>query len=308
MTEAKPLYFKKSFIKALMIHGAVLLLVVVSFRFTPTPVSSEAMDLTVQKDETPNIVQAVTVNQTQVEQALAKLKSDEAQKQLSQQKALNKLQSQAALAKAQQENAQKQVQQLQQQKNNLAAQQLAEAKKAQDTLDALKKQKAQETQEAAQQLADLKKQQKEAQDQLLKTQAEAKKKQDALKAQQQLLAQQKQQAAAAAQSAAKQQADAAHQQQVNAELNRYAALITQAIEAQWTLLPGAKNQKLTTTMLIELASDGRVLSVKNVDSSGNDVLDRLALSAVYKASPLPVPNDPELFQKLKELKVSFKDE
>ena len=91
------------------------------------------------------------------------------------------------------------------------------------------------------------------------------------------------------------------------EINRYVGLITQAIQAQWTQLPGVDQQKLATTMLIRLAADGTVLQVQNVGSSGNPALDRLALTAVYKASPLPVPTDPALFASFRELKVQFSD-
>jgi colicin import membrane protein len=43
------------------------------------------------------------------------------------------------------------------------------------------------------------------------------------------------------------------------------------------------------------------LDVKISRSSGNDALDRSAMAAVFKASPLPVPTDPTLLASFREL-------
>ena len=42
-------------------------------------------------------------------------------------------------------------------------------------------------------------------------------------------------------------------------------------------------------------SDGTVISAEVISSSGDEIFDRSAENAVQKASPLPVPNDKELF-------------
>ena len=189
---------------------------------------------------------------------------------------------------------------------------LSQEIRAQQAALAIKQQA--DAKKAAEQLAQLQTQQKQAAQQLAQTQAQtaaaAKKAADAQK---QALAAQKaadakratqQQQAVAAQKTA---ATAATNTQMQNEINRYVGLITQAIQAQWTQLPGVDQQKLATTMLIRLAADGTVLQVQNVGSSGNPALDRLALTAVYKASPLPVPTDPALFASFRELKVQFSD-
>jgi len=42
-----------------------------------------------------------------------------------------------------------------------------------------------------------------------------------------------------------------------------------------------------------------------VKSSGNTTFDRQAELAVRKASPLPVPDDPRLFQQMKDIQFEF---
>ncbi len=249
---------------------------------TPTTAEQDRQDNT-------EIVNAVAISENDLSQ---EIRAQEAADAAIKTKAANEAK-QLAAAKAQ---ALAQIQQAKQEQSALALQQQANAKKAADAL------------------AQVQAQQKQASLQLAETQAQAaaaaKKAADM---QQQALAAQKaadakrqaqQQQALAAQKAT---AAAANTVQMQNEINRYVGLITQAIQTQWTQLPGASQQKLATTMLIRLAADGTVLQVQNVGSSGNPALDRLALSAVYKASPLPVPSDPTLFANFRELKVKFSD-
>ena len=234
------------------------------------------------------IVNAVAISQNELSQ---EIRAQEAADAAAKAQAANEAR-QLAAAKAQ---ALAQIQQAKQQQAALALQQQAEAKKAAD------------------QLAQLQAQQKQAAQQLANTQAQAaavaKKAADAQAAQ--AAAAKKAADAKAAEAkrlAAQQQAGTtASDTQMQNEISRYVGLITQAIQVQWTQLPGVEQQKLATTMIIRLAPDGTVLQVQNVGSSGNPALDRLALTAVYKASPLPVPTDPKLFANFRELKVKFSD-
>jgi colicin import membrane protein len=57
---------------------------------------------------------------------------------------------------------------------------------------------------------------------------------------------------------------------------------------------------------VRLGDGGEVLDVKLVRSSGYSQLDNSATAAVYKASPLPVPGDPELFEKFREIRLLVK--
>ena len=57
--------------------------------------------------------------------------------------------------------------------------------------------------------------------------------------------------------------------------------------------PDSANKKCT--FRVKLASDGTVLDVVLKNSSGDEMFDTAAENAVNNASPLPVPQDRELF-------------
>lgn len=274
--------FKQSFGYSFFFHIllAIIFFVSLSNSLITIPPSSSAKEIKDNKE----IVNAVAISEADLSQ---EIRNQQAADNAAKAKAANEAR-QLAAAKAQ---ALAQIQQAKQEQAALALKQQADAKKAAD------------------QLAQLQAQQKQAAQQLAQTQAQAaaaaKKTADALAAQK--AADAKRQAQQQALAAQKATAAANNNVQTQNEINRYVGLITQAIQAQWTQLPGAAQQKLATTMLIRLAADGTVLQVQNVGSSGNPALDRLALTAVYKASPLPVPTDPTLFASFRELKVKFSD-
>lgn len=57
---------------------------------------------------------------------------------------------------------------------------------------------------------------------------------------------------------------------------------------------------------IVLDKHGKVISVENVQSSGNDYFDRAAMAAVKKASPLPVPKDTHIEKLFRVFIMKFK--
>ncbi|MDF1654179.1 MAG: cell envelope integrity protein TolA [Coxiellaceae bacterium] len=130
------------------------------------------------------------------------------------------------------------------------------------------------------------------------------KKRAALKAQQQKLQQALlQQQLQADQSSIKQ----AQAQAAAAAVDKYKTRILQAISQRW-LVPSGVSKKLSCELRVRLGPGGVVLNVKTVRSSGNSALDRSATTAVYKASPLPVPKDPALFDKFRELSLTVRPE
>ncbi len=60
--------------------------------------------------------------------------------------------------------------------------------------------------------------------------------------------------------------------------------------------------------MIRLGPGGAVLNVQVSRSSGDPALDSSARAAVFKASPLPVPNDPDLFNQFREIRLTVKPE
>jgi colicin import membrane protein len=94
---------------------------------------------------------------------------------------------------------------------------------------------------------------------------------------------------------------------VQGEVDKYKALILQAISRRWLVPPGV-NKKLYSELLIRLAPGGVVLDVQVTKSSGDVSLDRSARDAVFKASPLPVPGDDLAFDQFRQFVLKVKPE
>lgn len=82
-------------------------------------------------------------------------------------------------------------------------------------------------------------------------------------------------------------------------VNKYRALIVAAIGHHW-LIPSNADKNSATKLMISLEPGGTVTDVEIVESSGNVALDNSARAAVFKASPLPVPSDPDEFKPFKQ--------
>lgn len=96
-------------------------------------------------------------------------------------------------------------------------------------------------------------------------------------------------------------------QEAQGEINKYKALILQAISTQW-LVPTHADKKLVCELFIRLAPGGTVLDVTVTKSSGDPTLDNSARSAVLKASPLPVPHDSDAFEAFRQFALKVKPE
>jgi len=219
-----------------------------------------------------NIVKAVTIDQKLIEKQIAKIKQEQQQKQEQELARIRHIKEQALAAKRAREQEQQKLLKLQ-----------AEAKKRQ----------AEETQRKKM-LALTAKQEQEQ-----KHQAEiaAKRKAEIQKTmQQQIEAEQKQMAQMAAEA-----------KQTQGEIDKYKALIIAAISEHW-IVPQDVANNIYCQLLVHVAPGGDVLSIDLVKSSGNDVLDRSARTAVLKASPLPVPQDLTLFNNFRLLKLTVRPE
>jgi colicin import membrane protein len=100
----------------------------------------------------------------------------------------------------------------------------------------------------------------------------------------------------------------ARSQKVRGEVDKYKALILQTISQNW-IIPPSVNKNLFAELMIRVAPGGMVLDVQIIKSSGDEGLDNSARSAVFKASPLPVPKDSDAFEPFRQfvLKVRPKD-
>ena len=82
------------------------------------------------------------------------------------------------------------------------------------------------------------------------------------------------------------------------------ALIKRKITQNWNR-PGSVPEKLRCKIRIGLIPSGDVMSVVVVESSGNSLFDASAERAVRKASPLPVPKDPNVFKGFRSFSLEF---
>ena len=95
--------------------------------------------------------------------------------------------------------------------------------------------------------------------------------------------------------------------QAQGEVNKYKALILQAISEHW-LIPAGADKKLYCELLIRVAPGGMVLDVQVTKGSGDPALDSSARAAVLKASPLPVPENREAFAAFRQFVLKVKPE
>lgn len=71
--------------------------------------------------------------------------------------------------------------------------------------------------------------------------------------------------------------------------------IYQAVVANWSRPPSARN-RMEAKLLVELVPTGDVVAVTVLESSGNSAFDRSAEAAVRKARRFEVPKEPDLFE------------
>lgn len=102
-------------------------------------------------------------------------------------------------------------------------------------------------------------------------------------------------------------ADAARAARAASEQEKFKLLIRQKVSRNWHRPPGT-TIGLKCTVRVRLAPGGEVLQAQVIRSSGNPVFDRSVENAVYKAAPLPLPPDPDLFVYFREIEFLFSPE
>ena len=87
-------------------------------------------------------------------------------------------------------------------------------------------------------------------------------------------------------------------------LAEFIPYIQERIQRKW-LRPAGSPAGLTCLVKVRLIPGGDVVSVSVVRSSGDPVFDRSVETAVLKATPLPLPEDPALFKHFREINFNF---
>ena len=87
------------------------------------------------------------------------------------------------------------------------------------------------------------------------------------------------------------------------ELARYIAPIVRQVSRNFVASDFMSG--LRCTLLIRLIPSGEVVEARILKSSGDAAFDENAVLAVRKSSPLPVPQEPRLFNIMKDIKFEF---
>jgi colicin import membrane protein len=219
-----------------------------------------------------NIVEAVKVDAREVEAEVEKLRAADRRKEDERKK------------------LEKQVADMQKKAAAAEKQRKAEELKLAD-LQKKKEQEQKEREEEEKKLAETKKEQEEL-EKKRKLEEEKKRKEEEAKKRK------------AAEEALRKQMEAEQVREDQALINQYGARILDAISREFNLTglpPG-----LACVLRIRMVPGGEVVAVQVATSSGNAVFDQRASDAVTKASPLPAPEDPRLFEKMRDIRLTFK--
>lgn len=317
--------YRKAFFSAIGLHIFLVVMLL-------TDSTSERPVLTKETQNTPGVeqpiamitpqqevVKAVSVDNKEIMETVNRLKKERDQKQRAEVNRQKELERQVQQAKQQRIKEQQHIAKLKEEANKIAIARKKQAEEEKKHLKELAEQKALE----AKHIEELKKQkEKLVKQQELETKklaelnnkkAEEKAKADKLKAEQARTAKLNEEKAAAEQAKADTDRKAAaaqnaeKQARLAGEVNKYKALIVNAIGRNW-ILPENVNSGLSSQFRIRLAPDGMVLEVSLTRTSGDPLLDRSAQTAIYKASPLPVPTDAETFNLFRDISLTVRPE
>ncbi len=276
--------YRKSFMLAAVLHIGLFIVLIMHFKFSPkaSPVVQNS----------PNIIKAVTVSQSQLQNQLASL-------QAAQQQVVHEQQVQQQAAQQQTQQAQLAVEKAQEEKTKVEQAKRIAALKVQQ--EKAKEEQKRLAQQAIQQALQQQDQQAEQVEQAKQAQQKQKQLQAAKLAAQQLLQQQLADSGSTANNTHQPPTLSAAAQ---GQVDKFSALIIQAIGQQW-IIPDAAKKDLAGKMQVKLAPGGMVVIVTITQSSSDSAFDRSARAAVFKASPLPVPKDSTVFNQFRTLNLTF---
>ncbi len=101
--------------------------------------------------------------------------------------------------------------------------------------------------------------------------------------------------------------EAARRARAATAMDKYILLIKQKVSRNW-VRPVGTGEELQCVVRVRLAAGGEVLNAAIVRSSGNELFDRSVENAVHKASPLPLPEERELFDDFRDIEFVFRPE
>ncbi len=282
----------RPFLYSLALHILVISALVVNFDTRRAPVF--------KPKPRENIVEAVTVDDQAVENELQRLREQELEKQRAMEKKLNELEQQASAAeeRRRQEEKKKQAAERKRKEEEQRKREAEKQRKEEERKTAAERKRIEADKRKAE--AELKRIEED------KRKAEAERKR---------IEEEKRRAEAERQKRAeekkKQEAEAARRKQLAQEqLARDKILLQNIVAEIYQAVVGNFNKTglpkgLECVLSVQTIPGGEVINVTINKPSGNEVFDRRAVTAVEKASPLPLPSDPAVFERLRLRKFNF---
>lgn len=294
--------YSRPLVLAIVVHVVFLAILVVSFQWTPAVQEASSQD---------QVVKAVAVDENKVQAEMNKLRQAERLKKSHQQQQLKELQEKVA-------REQQHLKALQKQRQEQAARAKAETRRK---AEAQRRAAALARREEARRLADLKRQRQEEAQRLQKMRAQQQALEEKREAEQQRLAklkaeQEKERKRKEEEERQRKEAEKALQQQLAEEeaqrqaqrdqsiVQQYIELIRQKVTRNWVRPAGWKPGQ-SCKVDIQLIPGGDVADAHIVDSCGSPLFDQSVVTAVSKASPLPLPPDGALFDRFRDITFDF---
>jgi len=270
--------------------------------------AAEKVDLTLDIAEREKKLRELQERQQAEEQALKEIEKERSQLEMERLKEEKRLMELALEAKRREEEREEEMKRQAEEKRHIeeARKKVESEKQHQDLINKEKRKLEEQRQQLAEKEKELEKQREKLNAE--KAKAEASKKQAKVDAQEKAKAEAARQAKIAARKrqaevvAAQKNAESVESESERAEAaarereiiaDRIAQVkgqIMQKIEDRFQSVFGVPKD-IVCEVIVSLMPDGSVYNVTIENSSGNAMFDRDAISAVYKASPLPIPSD-----------------
>ena len=292
----------KSLTYAIGVHVIIGVLLFVSFNFTSDNVQKPAAKPQVQP------IQASVLTEAEVRKQLDVFEERENKKKLEQEQAEKKVQDLLKKQKLEEEKLVRIKKEQELQKLKVAE----EAKKA-EALARKQEEEKSKAELARQKQAEEKKKaelarKKKAEEEKRKAELARKKKEDEKKKAELARKKKLEEEQRKKELALKQQMEAERQQrELNSALAQYIPIIKQKVSRNWNK-PADLQNGITAKVAVRLTANGEVVSAQLTRSSGNSVFDRSVVNAVYKASPLPIPQERGVNERFRELDLKFNPE
>ena len=277
-------YDSKAFYFAVAIHVAILLVLILSVSFSEPP------DLQQKEVET---VQAVVVDSQIVQAELDKIKKFEATKKYNEKKRLKKL---ADKAKKEERKRKQAIKNRKLEEKRLAD--LKKKRKADEKQRQLESQKLADLQKKNQQLE----QERQAEQQRLSVLQKKREQEELARENARKAEEDRKRRLVEAEALKKKLAEEERQRYLNSAKvqklrSQYVKLIRRHVEKKW-IKPASASKDMFCSVVITQNRAGTVLSVKTEKCKSNKAFQQSVERAVLRASPLPDPPSPDVFERI----------